>query len=182
MRNLIILLLFCLLVFDCSAQDNLKSSSMSVANILKKAADRLNVSKSENVIEGGKIAGTKIFFNNTESKKYLERHSKELQRYYRKIKSVYLAQGPESFDALCVIAVLNDSTFFLSGEAIDEPCTYAIKLDKLKSNNSLSEWVFNEFLYKIYMPTGDSSWKKMKDSEKLEMVIQSLILPCKRMH
>jgi N-acetylmuramoyl-L-alanine amidase len=50
MRNLLILLFFCLLVFDCSTQDNLKSSSMSAANSLKKATDRLKVSKSENVI------------------------------------------------------------------------------------------------------------------------------------
>jgi hypothetical protein len=164
----------------CSASDDLKSSSMRAAKIIREATDRLKTTKSENVIKDGKIAKAEVYMNTTESKKYLESKSKIIQEYYKNIVKVYLSKSDQSFDALCVMAVLNEYTFFLSMDAIDEPCAYAIKLNDLKSDKTPSDWVLDEFFHQISNPPWfqDASWPKMNKSKKYENMVKSLMVPC----
>jgi hypothetical protein len=180
MRYLLILILAGFLFLACSASDDLKTSSMRAAKIIREATDRLKTTKSENVIKDGKTTGTEVYMNTTESKKYLESKSKILQKNYKNIEKVYLSKNDQSFDALCVMAVLNEYTFFLSMDAIDEPCAYALKLNDLMTDKSPSDWVLDEFFHQISNPTWfqDSKWPKMNQSEKFEKMVKSLMVPC----
>jgi uncharacterized protein YcfL len=180
MRYLFILILASFLLIGCSASDDLKSCSIRAAKIIIEATDRIKTTKSENVIKDGKIVGTEVYMDTTESKKYLESKNKILQENYKNIEKVYLSKSDQSFDALCVLAVLNEYTFFLSMDAIDDPCDYAIKLNELKTDKSLSDWVLDAFFQQISNPPWfqDSNWPKMNKNEKYGRMVESLMVPC----
>ncbi len=180
MRYLLIQILIGLILLGCSASDDLKSNAISTAKILREATDRLKTTKSENVNKDGKIAGTEVYMNTTESKKYMESKNEILKSKYNNIKAIYLSKSAQSFDALCVMAVLNEYTLFLSLDAIDDPCAYAIKLNNLKSDNSPSNWVLDVYFHQISTPPwfNDSNWSEMNHSEKFESMIKSLMIPC----
>lgn len=168
-----------LLLFGFSAAADLKSDCMSAGEIVGEAKHRLTNVKSENILKDGKIIGTRVYVDNSKSKEYLDLEMKAFRRHYEAIKAVYLANGIESLDALCALAVLNEYTFLLTGEAIDERCTYTKLLSDRKSEKLPSDWVLNEFYYHLSRRPGfhDAKWDEMSAEEKYEDLFQDLLVP-----
>jgi hypothetical protein len=117
--------------------------------------------------------------DNSKSKEYLYVKKKALRKHYETIKAIYQANGLESLDALCVIAVINEYTFLLTGEAIDERCIYTKLLSDHKPEELPSDWVLNEFYYHLSRQPGfhDAKWYEMSTKEKYEDLFQDLLVP-----
>ncbi len=90
-----------------------------------------------------------------------------------------MRNGKESFDTLCAIAILNEYTIYLDGEAVDERCKYTMLVIEQKTKKMPSEWFLNEFFFHISRPPGfhDSNWSKMNSQEKFQDMIKSLLTP-----
>jgi len=178
-RYLFILLQISLLLFGCSAPRDLKTNCMKAAKIVKEANKRLLTTKTEDVVEDGKIVATIIYSDNSKSKEYLKSKRKALQKKYDIIKTYYLRNGKDSFDALCAMAVLNQYKIYLDGEPVDERCKYTILVIEQRSIKMPSEWFLNKFFYYLSRPPGfnDSNWSKMNSQEKFQDMIKSLLIP-----
>jgi hypothetical protein len=152
---------------------------MKAAKIITEANKRLQTTKTENVIKDGKIVSVRGYTDNSKSKEYLRSERKALQKSYDIIKNYYLGNDKGSFDALCVMAVLNQYKIYLDGEPVDERCKYTILVIEKKSKKLPSEWFLNEFFFYISRPPGfhDSNWSKMNSQEKFQDMIKSLLIP-----
>ena len=182
MRYQIILTILFIFILGCGKSDGLKSHSMNAAKILREAANKLKTTKTENVIKDGKITGTEVYLNNTDSKKYLSLKEPSLQKDYKEIKEIYLSGKAQSFDALCVMAILNEYTWLLSMNAIDEECTYTIKLNELKNKKLPSDWILEDFFHSIFTPPWfhDTEWKTMSRETKFETMVEHLMVSCEK--
>jgi hypothetical protein len=180
MKHYLFLSIYFLILFGCSSPDNLERQSMIAAKIIRGAADKLKTTKTENIIKDGEISGTEVYLNITESKKYLNSKMDILGRNYDTIKSLYESGGSQAFDALCVMAIINEYSFFLSMKAVDVQCTYSIELIKNKDKNLPSDWVLNDFYYKILSTPWfkDKNWPTMNREEKFESLLQTLMVGC----
>ncbi len=169
------------LSFGCSADTSFKSNCMSAAKIIKKANSLVIQTNAENIIENGKIISTISHHDNSKSKEYLLLKNEALRKHYDIIKTFYHSTRPESIDALCVLAVLNDHTYFLNGKSIDEHCKYTKLLTQQKAGELPSSWLLNQFYNYINTPPGfqDDNWARMNAKEKYEFLIQGLLLPNK---
>ena len=154
---------------------------MKAAKIIKEANKRLLTTKTEDVVEDGKIVATRIYTDNSKSKEYLKSKRKALQKSYDIIKTYYLRNGKDSFDALCAMAVLNQYKIYLDGEPIDERCKYTILVIEQRSKKMPSEWFLNKFFFYLSRPPDfhDSNWSKMNSQEKFQDMIKSLLIPGK---
>lgn len=167
------------LSLGCSENTSFKSNCMSAAKIIKEANSRLINANAENVVENGKIVSTIIHLDNSKSKEYLLLKDEALRKHYDIIKAFYHPNSTESFDALCVLAVLNEYIYSLNGIAIDEHCKYTKLLTDHKSGELPSSWLLNEFFNYINTPPGfhDDNWARMNNKEKYEFLIQGLLIP-----
>jgi hypothetical protein len=154
---------------------------MTAANILKEASNRIETTRTENVIKSGKIGATRIYTDNTKSKKYLKSKRKALQKSYDIIKFYYLDNTENSFDALCAIAVLNQFKIYIDGEPIEARCKYTVLVVNQQKIEMPSEWFLNDFYFYLSRPIGikDSSWSGMNLKEKFQDMIRSLLIPDK---
>jgi hypothetical protein len=176
MRYLFLIVQVFIFLFGCSAPTDFKSNCLSAAKILRKAEKRIETVKVEENVKD------KIILVHTDNKKAIKfLNSKEalLTRNYQIIKSYYTEGKPESFDALCAMAVLNDLKYRQIGEPIEDHCAYTRIILNQKTKNLPSDWFLNDFYHFLYTLPGfnDTKWLKMGKKDKFERMLKSLLIP-----
>jgi hypothetical protein len=161
-------------VFGTCARDEFKGSCLESGEILKNAKKWLEIYDVVNVSEDGKIKSTVVRFDNTKAKEYLKSKSNDLNTCYRFIKG-YLSESRERHnDALFMLALINEMTYWLSGQAIEDRCKY-IRMIKTRDKDSLSQWIMDD----VFAPFINSEhtikeWLSMDDRSKYEDIYEFL--------
>ena len=118
-------------------------SCLESGEILKNAKKELKISHVENVSDEGKIKSTVVKFDNTKAKEHLKSKSNDLNNHYEFIKR-YLNKSSERYnDALFMLAFINEMTYWLSGQAIEDRFKY-IRMIKSTGTGNLSQWIMDD--------------------------------------
>ena len=141
---LILIFMFLLFfIFESCASDEFKMSCLESGEILKNAKKELKISHVENVSDEGKIKSTVVKFDNTKAKEHLKSKSNDLNNHYEFIKR-YLNKSSERYnDALFMLAFINEMTYWLSGQAIEDRFKY-IRMIKSTGTGNLSQWIMDD--------------------------------------
>jgi hypothetical protein len=167
-----------LVVFTSCAEDDFREACLESAEKLEKARDLLEVTSSRDVIENGKAISHAVTFDNTKAREYLESKEKELSSYYQRIKSKLEKSNKNYADALYVLALINEVTYFISGKAVEEHCHY-LRIIRSEGKHDLSEWVLDE----VFGPTMFSDkgllneWHELPHKRKQKDAYRFLMVP-----
>ena len=145
-RMLLLISIFVFLLFfivESCTRDEFKVSCLESGQILINAKKELKISHVKNISDQGKIESTVVQFDNKKAKEYLKAKSNELNTHYEIIKRYLHTANGKKNDALFVLAFINEMTFWLSGQAIEDRCRY-IRLVKEKDTGELSEWIMDD--------------------------------------
>ncbi len=166
-----------IIVLEGCSSDNFKKNSMKARAIIQNATRLLKVMNVENLVDKGKIKSTIFRQDNTEAKEYLKSKKLELKSYYQAIKDVFIKSDERYHDALFVLAFINEMTFFLSENAVEDQCKY-IKIIRKEQNVKLSEWVLDEFFAPLKSDKDYiNNWRNMNTNSKYEVIYNTLMAP-----
>ena len=171
---------FVVLVFviQCNSKDSFQENCLKSMDILQAARELLKTASSENILnKNGKIESTTTIFDNKDAITYLKGKSEELSQNYQKIKRHFNKDSIYYYDSLFVLAFINDSLYFLSGEEIEDRCYYIGTIKNEKEVN-LSKWVMDEFFGPLLNNEETiKGYLDMSEKQKFEHIYGSLMVP-----
>jgi hypothetical protein len=162
--------------FGSCSKDGFKEDCIESREILQNAKEKLKISHVEKVSEKGKIESTVVQFDNTKAKDYLKSKGNELSSRYESIKRYIDESGEGDDDVLFMLAFINEMTYWLSGEVIEEHCKY-LRLIENREKPSLSNWMLDEvFAPFINNENTIEEWLSMDSPKKYKDVYDFLMV------
>ena len=162
----------------CSRSNQFEKSCLNILDIFTKTAQLVVVTEARNDMGvNGKVDSTNGLLDISKAKEYLNSKKNELTKNYEIIKSSFDQKNEKYYDALFVLAFVNDQLYRYSGQPIEDPCIY-FKIIKGKQNLKMSNWIKDEFFGRfIYKKNTINSWNQMDKETKSSMIYKLLLIP-----
>jgi len=152
---------------------------MKLNSILKGAERLIEVTEAKNIYDNkGEISGTRITFDISKSKKYLNSNGVKLSKCYGIIKSYADSPNENYEDAVFVLAYSNWRLEYFD-KPIGDSCVFVELIEKQK-NIHLSQWVLDDLMGSTIWarsPKLEKRWRNIDYDYKYKYILNSLNSP-----
>ncbi len=182
-RNCFFLSLICLVFFLSCSDHPFRESSSKIHSLVEESMKLQKVIETKNIYdEKGNITATRMQYDSTEAKKYLQTKESEILKHYAVIKSYTKKPNEFYYDAIFLLAHFNELLELNAGKPIEDRCIY-VRMIPLDRDVVLSSWVTDDligsYFYNGYLDM-EKKWRSFGYNEKYLYILHFLNSPIQK--